>query len=47
MLGEAVDAPSLEALKARLKVAPGSLSWWPTTLLETKGLELEDVCGPF
>jgi len=25
---EAVDTPSLEALKARLDLALGSLSWW-------------------
>ena len=29
---EAVDAPSLEAFKARLDVALGSLVWWLTTL---------------
>ena len=29
---EAVDAPSLEAFKARLDVAPGSLVWWLATL---------------
>ena len=29
---EAVDAPSLEALKARLDVALGSLGWWLATL---------------
>jgi len=29
---EAVDAPSLEAFKARLDVALGSLSWWLVTL---------------
>ena len=29
---EAVDAPSLEALKARLDVALGSLVWWLATL---------------
>ena len=29
---EAVDAPSLEAFKARLDVAPSSLGWWLTTL---------------
>ena len=45
--GEAVDAPSLEALKARLKVALGSLSWWLATLLVARELELEDLCGPF
>ena len=30
---EAVDAPSLEAFKARLDVALGSLVWWLATLL--------------
>jgi len=29
---EAVDAPSLEAFKARLDVALGSLDWWLATL---------------
>ena len=29
---EAVDAPSLEAFKARLDVALGSLVWWLMTL---------------
>jgi len=29
---EAVDAPSLEAFKARLDVALGSLVWWLVTL---------------
>jgi len=29
---EAVNAPSLEALKARLDVALGSLVWWSVTL---------------
>ena len=29
---EVVDAPSLEAFKARLDVALGSLVWWLTTL---------------
>ena len=29
---EAVDAPSLEAFKARLDVALGSLGWWLVTL---------------
>ena len=30
--GEAVGAPSLEAIKARLDVALGSLVWWLATL---------------
>ena len=29
---EAVDVPSLEAFKARLDVALGSLVWWLATL---------------
>ena len=29
---EVVDAPSLEAFKARLDVALGSLVWWLVTL---------------
>ena len=29
---EAVDAPFLEAFKAGLDVAPGSLVWWLVTL---------------
>ena len=29
---EAMDAPSLEAFKARLDVALGSLVWWLATL---------------
>ena len=29
---EAVDAPSLEAFKARLNVALGSLVWWLVTV---------------
>ena len=44
---EAVDAPSLEALKARLDVALGSLVWWLATLHIAGGLKLEDHCSPF
>ena len=36
---EAVDAPSLEAFKARLGVALGSLVWWLVTLPVGKGVE--------
>ena len=36
---EAVDAPSLEAFKARLDVALGSLVWWLTTLHVAGGVE--------
>ena len=35
---EAVDAPSLEAFKARLDVALGSLVWWLATLHIAGGL---------
>jgi len=44
---EAVDAPSLEAFKARLDVALGSLVWWLATLPVEGGLKLNDHCGPF
>jgi len=44
---EAVDAPSLEAFKARLDVALGSLVWWLATLHVAGGLKLDDHCGPF
>ena len=44
---EAVDAPSLEAFKARLDVALGSLVWWLATLHIAGGLKLHDHCGPF
>ena len=44
---EAVDAPSLEAFKARLDVALGSLVWWLASLHIAGGLKLEDHCGPF
>ena len=44
---EVVDAPSLEAFKARLDVALGSLVWWLATLHIPGGLKLDDYCGPF
>ena len=44
---EAVDAPSLEAFKARLDVALGSLGCWLATLHIAGGLKLNDHCGPF
>ena len=44
---EAVDAPPLEAFKARLDVALGSLVWWLATLHIAGGLKLNDHCGPF
>ena len=47
LLKEAVDAPSLEAFKARLDVAPDSLVWWLATLHIAGGLKLDDHCGPF
>ena len=34
---EVVDAPSLEALKARLDVALGSLVWWLVALPMIEG----------
>ena len=44
---EAVDAPSLEAFKARLDVALGSLLCWLATLhIAGRGLERDDHCGP-
>ena len=44
---EVVDAPSLEAFKARLDVALGSLVWWLATLHIAGWLKLDDHCGPF
>jgi len=44
---EAVDAPSLEAFKARLDVALGSLVWWLATLHIAGGWKQDDRCGPF
>ena len=44
---EVVDAPSLEAFKARLDVALGSLVWWLATLHIAGGLKLDGHCGPF
>ena len=44
---EAVDAPSLQAVKARLDVALGSLVWWLVTLHMAGRLELDEHCGPF
>jgi len=40
---EAVDAPSLEAFKARLDVALGSLVCWLATLHIAGGLKLGDL----
>ena len=44
---EVVDAPSLEAFKARLDVALGSLVWWLATLHMAGVLKLDGHCGPF
>jgi len=44
---EVVDAPSLEAFKARLDVALSSLVWWLATLHIAGRLKLGDHCGPF
>jgi len=44
---EVVDAPSLQAFKARLDVALGSLVWWLVTLQIAGGLKPDDHCGPF
>ena len=45
---EAVDAPSLEAFRARLDVALGSLVCWLVILhIVGGGLELDDHYGPF
>ena len=41
------DAPSLEAFKARLDVALGSLVWWLVTMHIAGGLKLDYHCGPF
>ena len=44
---EVVDAPSLEAFKARLDVALGSLGCWLATLHIAGGLKPDHHCGPF
>ena len=44
---EAADAPSLQAFKARLDVALGSLVWWLATLHIAGGLKLNDHYDPF
>ena len=43
---EAVDAPSLQAFKARLDVALGSLGCWLATA-HSRGLELVSIVGLF
>ena len=40
---EVVDAPSLEAFKARLDVALGSLAWWLATLHIAGGFKLDNL----
>ena len=42
-----MDAASLEAFKARLDVALGSLVWWMVILHIAGGLKLDNHCGPF
>ena len=44
---EVVDAPSLEAFKARLDVDLGSLVWWLVTLHIAGGLKVDDLRSPF
>ena len=44
---EAVDFPSMEAFKARLDVALGSLVGWLATLHIAGGLKPDDHFGPF
>ena len=44
---EIVDAPSLEAFKARLDVALGSLVCWLGSPAHSRGLKLDEHCGPF
>jgi len=36
----------VEAFKARLAVALGSLVWWLATLHIAGGLKIDDHCGP-
>jgi len=44
---EAVAAPSLAVLKARLDGALSNLGWWKMSLLMAGGLEPDDRQGPF
>ena len=44
---EALDAPTLEAFKARLDVALGSLVWWLATVHVAGEVKLGEHCGPF
>ena len=41
-----MDAPSLEAFKAGLDVALGSLVYWFANLHTAGELKLDDHCGP-
>ena len=43
---EAVDAPSLQAFKARLDVAPGSLIWWLAALHIAEGWNWMSIVLP-
>ena len=43
LLREVVDAPSLDAFKARLDVTLGSLVWWLVTLHVARGWKLDDL----
>ena len=44
--GNISSSPSLQAFKARLDVALGSLGCWLATA-HSRGLELDEHCGPF
>jgi len=44
---EPVDTPVLQAVKARLDVALGSLVCWLVTLHIARRLKLDEHCGPF
>jgi len=44
---EAVAAPSLAVLKARLDGAWSTLGWWKMSLLMAGGMELNNLYGPF
>jgi len=44
---EPVDAPPLEAFKAKLDGALGSLIWWVATLPMVGVLKLENLYSPF
>jgi len=47
LLSESVNAPSLEAFKARLDGALGNMVWWEVSSPEAEGLEPDDLKGPF